>query len=410
MRRTKTTISLIAILSAAMAAPVAHAESADNATAKNWKPLIDARVRAEGVGTETLSDRGIAYTARLRFGVEVKPHSDFSFIAEGEAVGNLNDRFNSTINGQTQFPVVADPEVLELNRAQMTYTGIKGAKVTIGRQRIPLANQRFIGAVNFRQNQQTFDAGRVEARFSENVSGQYIYIDRVHRIFGNQNPAGNWDSNSHVASLSVKKTPIGQVTITSILLDLEDADALSTSTHGVRIHNAYPVGDDGKTRIKYDLAYAHQTDYADNPNDFSEDYYAAEASVSRNGFGLKAGYEHLGGNGSVGFSTPLATLHKFQGYADVFLMTPSGGVEDIYVGVSAGVPNIGPLKKLSFAAIGHDYRSALGNDGLGKEIDLVLTGKVNKNLSVQLKGAVYDGGEMGRPDINRFWAAVNYKM
>ena len=43
---------------------------------------------------------------------------------------------------------------------------------------------------------------------------------------------------------------------------------------------------------------------------------------------VKAAYESLEGNGARGFSTPLATLHAFQGWADVFLNTPADGVDD----------------------------------------------------------------------------------
>jgi hypothetical protein len=38
---------------------------------------------------------------------------------------------------------------------------------------------------------------------------------------------------------------------------------------------------------------------------------------------VKVGYELLGSdNGEYGFATPLATLHKFNGWADQFLGTP----------------------------------------------------------------------------------------
>ena len=32
-----------------------------------------------------------------------------------------------------------------------------------------------------------------------------------------------------------------------------------------------------------------------------------------------------------GFTTPLATLHKFQGFADKFLTTPANGIRDTYI-------------------------------------------------------------------------------
>jgi hypothetical protein len=35
----------------------------------------------------------------------------------------------------------------------------------------------------------------------------------------------------------------------------------------------------------------------------------------------------MSGDGVIGFSTPLATLHKFQGWVDKFLTTPANGID-----------------------------------------------------------------------------------
>ena len=43
----------------------------------------------------------------------------------------------------------------------------------------------------------------------------------------------------------------------------------------------------------------------------------------------RSGYELLGSDGvTVAFSTPLATLHAFEGWADKFLATPAAGITD----------------------------------------------------------------------------------
>ena len=39
----------------------------------------------------------------------------------------------------------------------------------------------------------------------------------------------------------------------------------------------------------------------------------------------------LASDNSQGFRTPLATLHAFNGWADLFLDTPPDGLSDIYV-------------------------------------------------------------------------------
>ena len=61
----------------------------------------------------------------------------------------------------------------------------------------------------------------------------------------------------------------------------------------------------------------------------------SRGSLSFGPLGFKAGYEVLEGapTGGLAFVTPLATLHKFQGWADKFLATPASGIEDAYIAV-----------------------------------------------------------------------------
>ena len=86
------------------------------------------------------------------------------------------------------YPVVADPEITELNRLQLAYTGVEDATFTVGRQRVILGDARYVGNVGFRQNEQTFDAVRATISAIENVTINYLYLDRVHRILGDDHP------------------------------------------------------------------------------------------------------------------------------------------------------------------------------------------------------------------------------
>ena len=64
------------------------------------------------------------------------------------------------------------------------------------------------------------------------------------------------------------------------------------------------------------------------PTTTTQTIYLVEAAANHGSFGLKAGYEVLGGADvpNHAFQTPLATLHAFQGWADKFLTTPAAGV------------------------------------------------------------------------------------
>src|SRR3546814_3425483 len=47
----------------------------------------------------------------------------------------------------TLFRSIADPQNIELNRLHLQYRGVAGSIVTVGRQRINLDDQRFVGSV-----------------------------------------------------------------------------------------------------------------------------------------------------------------------------------------------------------------------------------------------------------------------
>ena len=107
-------------------------------------------------------------------------------------------------------------------------------------------------------------------------------------------------------------------------------------------------------------SYANQSDYGANPVSYSADYFNLELGAAVAGFSLSAGYEELGSDGgAAAFQTPLATLHAFNGWADMFLTTPATGLRDYYVklGKSLKVP---ALPGLNAAVVYHEFDSDFG--------------------------------------------------
>src|SRR5688572_10711035 len=90
------------------------------------KPIIDIRVRAESVDQAGMAHDAAANTLRGRFGFDTGRAWNTSFLAEADLLWNYGDNFNSTVNGHTAWPIVADPETHEINRFQLTYTSIPG--------------------------------------------------------------------------------------------------------------------------------------------------------------------------------------------------------------------------------------------------------------------------------------------
>ena len=188
----------------------------------------------------------------------------------------------------------------------------------------------------------------------------------------------------------------GALTGFAYLLDIDNALALSSSTYGVHWAGAYKVSD--ATRLNWIASYATQSDYADNPNDYDADYYLVEAGATFGMYGVKAGYEVLGGDTvpNHAFQTPLATLHAFQGWADKFLTTPAGGVEDLYVGGSAA------FGKFTLNLVWHDYKSEATDVDYGDEWNAQVSYKLAKNYEVLAKFADY-GADRFATDTTKTW-------
>ena len=122
----------------------------------------------------------------------------------------------------------------------------------------------------------------------------------------------------------------------------------------------------------------------------------------------RVGYERLGGTGAIGFSTPLATLHKFQGFADVFLTTPTSGVEDLYGGASYEVKD-GPFgASATLYVVYHDFESERGAVDFGREFDAGANVKIAKRWSVEVKGAVYRG-DGAFADRSVIWTSLRFQ-
>ena len=128
-------------------------------------PYADIRYRLELVDQDGIAKNATASTLRIRAGLKTSEWNGFSAVVEGEAIIAIgNERFNDTINGQTQYPVVADPEDILLNQAYVRWRPDSRIEATAGRQAVNLDNQRWVGSVGWRQNDQTLDAVRISLK------------------------------------------------------------------------------------------------------------------------------------------------------------------------------------------------------------------------------------------------------
>jgi len=315
------------------------------------------------------------------------------------------ETYNSTTNGNTTRPVVADPELTELNQAYFAYR--KGmVAVKAGRQGINTANQRFIGTVGFRQNDQTFDAAALTLAPDDQLSLGYSYVWNVNRIFGRDHPAGDLKGDIHLVDASYGGFTLGKLSTYAYMLDFDTAGALSSATYGARLSGKQKVG---AATLGYELEYAHQSDHGDNPVDYSADYRLAAADVTLGGFTLGGGYELLGSDGTAAFQTPLATLHKFNGWADKFLGTPVNGLRDLYASVGYKVQHEGALKGLLVKVIYHDFNADEGGAAYGGEWDFLVSKGFGKIFTASVKAAFYDADGFGA-DTTKLWLTLGAKF
>lgn len=397
----------------ALAQPASEPATGPRSLIDDGQVGLSFRYRFEHVDDDAFAEEADASTLRSRLSFQSGEYRDWSFFLEAEDVREIIvDDFDAGAGntpGRSEYPVVADPEGTEVNQAYVDYTGLADTRLRLGRQRINLDNQRFVGGVGWRQNEQTYDAFSVDWK---NDRGRVFYalVDNVNRVFGDDVPAGDHRQDpSHLLNAAAELAGIGTLSGYYYGIDNDDAPAFSTDTYGVRLQGAAQVRGQ---QASYLAEYAHQRDAANNPVNYSADYWHLNGALAFADVGpadtLSAGlgWEVLGGDEDEpgeAFRTPLATLHAFNGWADQFLTTPGAGLDDRYLKVSA---QRGPW---TLEARGHLFSAADGGDDYGQELDLRLGRKVNPYLRLDLFAAAFDG-EGGFDDVTKLWFMVTAEL
>ncbi|MDP3848293.1 MAG: hypothetical protein Q8R10_17895 [Pseudomonas sp.] len=437
MRPVKLSLLCLAISSATLSHNAVAEESLGNILGQG-RLIFEERYRYEYVDQDAVKGKpelkqADAQTVRTRLGFQTGKWYGLSSLIEADNVTRIgNESFNSTRNGQKEYSAVADPDGTEINQALLRYDHKYGTAIG-GRQRINLDNQRFIGGVAWRQNEQTFDGGLLQFKPITGLTLTTAYIDNINTIWGPEN--GKYDNKTNPANINghsklfnaqyvlmrdFRGTP--QLTLTgyNYLLDLDNiavdgkastpVGTLSSQTTGLRLSGLV-------AGFTYAAEYAQQEDYGDNPNQLDSDYYLAELGYTVGTVALKGGYEVLGGgengksakNNNLAFQTPLATKHAFQGWADVFLTTPTDGIEDAYLGATI------PLLGGKVEAVYHDFSAQQGGDNYGEELNLSYARPIPAvpGLVALVKYANYDSADnalstFNNVDTQKFWLQLQY--
>lgn len=394
------------------------------------KLILEVRARYETVDqtrTATLRDPADAFTIRTRLGWETAEWKGLKGLIEFEDVRqagpehyavNVPGVTTPPLNGadKARYPIVNDPDVTELNRAQLTWTPSAALQVTAGRQRILLDDQRFVGNVGWRQDEQTFDAVRADLAYGR-FKATYVYVSHVNRILGELR---DWDSDSHLFNATWSPAEALRLQGFVYALDFGNSAINSSITKGVKASGKTWLG---LYQLAYNATFAHQSDYRHNTAAYDLDYVGADLAATFDIYTAKISYESFGGDGTRGFTTPLATVHAFNGWSDAFT-SPGGnksfvdGFEDLDLSL-----NIKPRFRATYffnsdiVVRYHDFDDEKTGADLGREWDLQFTAAVTTKLSVQLKYADFQrvktvpvGTATPPQSRTKTWLTLEYKF
>jgi len=350
---------------------------------------LSLRYRSEWVRDDnaSLKDKnGYASTIRTALSYETGAFHHARAFLEFEDVTDIglekehrNAGAGSLSNGVSGRPVVADVAVTEVNQGYLAYSGILGTEVKAGRMELALDDERFVGPVGWRQNHQSFDGAVLTQNSIPRAKLTYAFIRDVNRVFGDRQRM-----KTHLINLAINAGKAGRLVPYLYRLDYDEASAAALSTLTLGGSWTGEVGGGGFVFPGH-LQVARQTGASDNPGEVEAFYVRGELGARRGPAWTRLGMELLDGSAAEGrFSTPLATLHKWNGWADKFLATPADGLEDFYLGAG------GRWGGFDAMVVAHEFKAASTSTRYGGEMDAQVSWRAPWKQVLASKLAYYD--------------------
>ena len=399
------------LLGAASASLTSIASAQESASAEealtSGKLIFNLRPRYEYVDQANFTETANGLTMRTILGWQTGTWQGFSAKGTLINVAQFIDDFNDTLNGKTQYPVIADPDDTDVNELYLDYSGFSDTLLRGARQSIVLDQARFVGNVQFRQLMQVFNAVTAENKSLKNTDLYAGYLWRIRTVTTRQLQTSTTLLHGRYAL-----TPDDDLIAFGYFQDQDNAIAntafqgpaptnTSNQILGVRGSGAHPMND--TWNLLYIAELATQTDYAGGDPRIDADYLHLGGGGQIGAHSLRIDYELLGSNdGRYAFQTPLGTNHLYQGWADQFLVTPPQGIRDIYA------TYVGKIQKASLEAAYHQFDADYGGLDFGDELDLGFSYPLHKKLVGKLEYADYQAGDSGtgKYDTTKFWVTL----
>ncbi len=408
---------------------------------KLGKPMTNFRLRYENLNQDGYQstavnakklETGEAFTLRSLIGWQSATFKNFSFTGQLTDVHEFNSDFNDRRDnapepGKSAYPNIVDPGYTDINQLYVDWTGIKDTKLRLGRQQLNLDNVRFIGDIGFRQNMQVFDGVSVLNKSFADVEIFAAHFSKVRQITTKLR-----DGNIDIINAKYKISPTESLTGYGYLIDMDNlgqnggnpaggstaaqggnglggssdipvsgtninpaqTDA-SSKTFGVRLDGAHQVNDNWK--LLYTAEYAKQDDYRGGSPLIDAHYFRLGGGAAYGAWSVRLDHEKLASNdGRYAFQTPLGTNHLFQGWADVFLVTPRQGMEDTFVSITGSIAKAKLNAELHVFRSDEKYQSLNGKlgDQYGTELDLGISYPFSKELLGKVEYARFNEGDV----------------
>jgi hypothetical protein len=327
----------------------------------NGTPMLDMRYRYENVSQNGLTHTdGFANTVRTRLGYETGAFDDFKAKVQVE-----------------------------------TYAGLPQSTVTVGREALNLNNERWIGTADWRQLGQTMDAVTVQNHSIQDVDLFYTYGFHENRVFGPDasGASNSYDMSTHLFNADYTGIPGVKLVGYSYLLDLLNAHTLSSATTGMRVEAKRLVLEN--VNALFNGEYARQVSYADNPVAFGYNYYTVEPGVNIGPLTGKIAYESMGGDGNHALQAPLDTGHIFNGWAEKFLTTPAGGLDNVHASLEYKSPDYNQwLNSTVLKAVWYNFTADNNSMHYGDEYDFWVGQTFYKHYTIGLEYAQYNADKL----------------
>ncbi len=365
---------------------------------------------------DSVKDEANAFTTRFALGVKTGLAGIEGLSAFGQIMAVTNFGYDEYAPEQAGYALIADPQNSRVTQAYLDYK-MGDTSLRAGRQMINLDDQRFIGAVGWRQMPQTYMGYTLTNSSIENLDLMAMYVTDIYGV----TDALTKGTESVFLHADYKAMPELKLSAYGYLLG---DPVFGSDTYGLMASGKVGM-------FNYIAEAATQQDASLEYNslgkpDVDAMYFRGDISTNYNGFILGAAYESLGdADGKAhGFTTPLATLHKWQGFADVFLgyTGRSGnefGLEDLYGKVGYVSPKFGKLLAIYHTFNTQETKSGFSDD-VGSELDLLYTYKFSNGIDFLAKAAFFSGetnsilSQLDKPvaqnDVTKYWVQLDYKF